>query len=202
MLEGRLIALRPYTLERCHAFWRGYVADPAMWAEEYAYDREKVDVYYQSKTSDPSRRLFAICHEDTVVGEIQLKRIDFSRGCATLSVHLANDSCKNRGWGSEAIRLLVDYAFGELNLKTVYADCVHRNARSSHVLENTGFAFLYEDFPAALLRADAGNRRPMKQQEARPYKMAYRKTLRRSLDRRRVYGVVAAVGFEPTTLRV
>lgn len=156
-MDGAQISLQPYTLERCRAFWRGYVADPAMWEDDYLYDREKVDAYHQSKTSDPRRRLFAICHEDTVVGEIQLKRIDRSRGCATLSIHLANDMYKNRGWGTEAIRLLTEYAFGELDLQTVYADCVHRNVRSRHVLEKLGFAFLKED---ALLRYYCLTREP------------------------------------------
>jgi RimJ/RimL family protein N-acetyltransferase len=157
VLQGKLVALMPYTPERCHTFWRKYVADPAMWAEEYVYDRDKVSAYYRSKTSDPRRRFFAVCHEDTVVGEIQLKKIDFGQGCATLSIHLANDAYKNRGWGSEAIRLLTDYAFQELGLETVYADCVLRNARSRHVLEKTGFEFLCED---TLLRYYRLTRKP------------------------------------------
>ncbi len=35
--------------------------------------------------------------------------------------------------------------FESLGLSAVYADCLHRNVRSRHVLEKVGFAFLRED---------------------------------------------------------
>lgn len=49
-----------------------------------------------------------------------------------MSIHSANDQYKNRGLGIEAERLIVDYAFNELGLYTLYADCVPRNLRSRH----------------------------------------------------------------------
>lgn len=145
MLQGDLIALQPYTLERCHEFWKEYVPDPDMWEQGYAYDYEGINRYYQSKVKGKGRRFFAVCHNEKTVGEIQLKYIDPEQGCATLSIHFSNDEYKNRGWGTEAVRLLVNYAFEELGLHTIYADCVHRNKRSRHVLEKNGFAYLRED---------------------------------------------------------
>ncbi|HPF88073.1 MAG TPA: GNAT family N-acetyltransferase [Candidatus Limiplasma sp.] len=145
ILRGTRISLRPYTPERCHAFWHDYIADPAMWAEAFHYDPAKIDRYYQSKLMDESRIYFAICHADTTVGEIQLKRIDPQQGCAALSIHPANNRYKNRGFGSEPIRLLIFYTFHSLGLKRIEADSVLRNTRSQHVLEKAGFQFLYED---------------------------------------------------------
>ena len=144
-LRGKLIALYPYTRELCHAFWRDYVADFDMLDKEYVYNESEVDRLYEKWSADESRRLFAICLGGKVIGEIQLKRIDFEKGCATLSVHLANDAFKNRGYGTEAERLLIAYAFQKLGLNTLYADCVHRNKRSAHVLEKVGFTFSHED---------------------------------------------------------
>jgi len=145
MLHGKLISLMPYTPERCHAFWREYVSDPDMWDIAFAYNPGWVDRYYQSRAAEADRRMFAICRLGKTVGEIQLKHIDFGKGCATMSIHLANDACKNRGWGSEAERLITEYAFSVLGLTAVYADCVHRNTRSQHVLEKTGFVFTHAD---------------------------------------------------------
>ena len=145
MPQGKLVALQPYTLERCHAFWKEYVSDPAMWEMAFTYDPQWVEQYYQKKVMDKSRRFFAICHGEQTVGEIQLKHIDFEKGCGTMSIHFSCDKYKNRGFGTEAERLLAEYAFSELGLSTVYADCVLRNTRSQHVLQKIGFVYIHED---------------------------------------------------------
>lgn len=79
------------------------------------------------------------------MGEIQLKRINIVKGSATLSIHMANNEYKNQGWGTEAIRLLLEYALHCMQLNAVHADCVHRNQRSQHVLEKMGFVYAYQD---------------------------------------------------------
>ncbi len=145
MLQGMLIGLQPFTLERCHEFWKNYVSDPDMWEKSYIYGKESINKYFQSKVMDGSRRYFAICNNEKTMEVILLKYIDFDRRCGTMSIHFANDKYKNRGWGTEAEQLLVNYAFEELGLDTIYADCVHRNRRSQHVLEKIGFEYSHED---------------------------------------------------------
>ena len=144
-LQGEKIVLAPYAIERCHAFYKDYVADPAMTYDTYTYDKEETDRYYQNKVLDKSRIFFAICHNDKTVGEIQIKRIDKKKLCGTLSIHLVNDEYKGKGYGTEAQRLLIDYAINALGLKIIYADAVHRNHRSKHILEKLGFEHLYDD---------------------------------------------------------
>ncbi|MBE0601390.1 MAG: hypothetical protein IH607_06345, partial [Firmicutes bacterium] len=85
MRQDTLITLEPYTGERCHAFWRGYTADPAMRAEPYAYDERSIDAYDQVKVLQPDRVFFAICHQGETIGEIQFKRIDRIQLHTTLS---------------------------------------------------------------------------------------------------------------------
>ena len=145
MARDAHITLEPYTLERCLKFWRGYTADPAMWAEPYAYHEDKVKDYYKQKVLQPDRVFFAVCYQGETVGEIQLKRIDRAGKHATLSVHLSDDRYKNRGWGTQAIEMTIAYAFTTLGLDTIYADAVHRNTRSRHVLEKIGFVLTHED---------------------------------------------------------
>ena len=73
-LQGEKICLAPYTLEKCHSFYKDYVSDPAMTYTAYTYDEANVDKYYQNKVSDKRRIYFAICHDDKTIGEIQIKR--------------------------------------------------------------------------------------------------------------------------------
>lgn len=145
VLHGEKITLVPYTIERCHEFFKDYVADSAMTYDTYTYDKEKVDRYYQNKVLDINRIFFAICYNDRTIGEIQIKRINKEKLCSTLSVHLVNDSFKGKGYGTEAQRLLINYAINILGLKIIYADAVHRNHRSKHILGKLGFEHLYDD---------------------------------------------------------
>lgn len=145
IIKGEKVVLVPYTIERCHEFFIEYVADSAMTYDTYVYDKEKVDRYYQNKVLDVRRCFFAISHNEKTIGEIQIKRIDTEKLCGTLSVHLINDSFKGKGYGTEAQRLLIDHVANTLGLKTIYADAVHRNYRSKHILEKLGFEHLYND---------------------------------------------------------
>lgn len=46
---GEKIILKPYTIERCHKFFKDYISDPAMTYDSFVYDKEKVDRYYKIK---------------------------------------------------------------------------------------------------------------------------------------------------------
>lgn len=63
----------------------------------------------------------------------------------TLSIHMQNDTAKGKGYGTEAEKLAIKYAFEELGMKAVNADTVLKNTRSQHVMEKVGFKFIKED---------------------------------------------------------
>ena len=142
---GKEIALLPYTIHRCNDFWKEYVSDHDMLDEEFIYHKNWVNKYYKAKVLDENRRFFAICRNGKTVGEIQLKRINFNESQGTLSIHFSNDNYKNKGWGTEAEELLINYAFNSLELNVIYADAIIRNKRSQHVLEKLGFIQIHED---------------------------------------------------------
>ncbi len=58
---------------------------------------------------------------------------------------MANDAFIGNIYGTEAQQLLIGYAINTLGLKVVYADVVHRNHRSKHILEKLRFKHLYND---------------------------------------------------------
>ena len=145
MLNGKLVSLVPYTRERCHALFRVYEADGMMTETPFLYDEQRIDAYFAAKTSDSARHIFAIEHQGAVIGELQLKGIDTENKTCTLSIILANDAVKNKGFGTEAEKLAIGYAFGELRLNTVYADTTARNTRSKHVLEKLGFRHTHDE---------------------------------------------------------
>lgn len=97
------------------------------------------------KESDTSRRLFAIMLGDRVIGELQLKRIDYDKKECTLSIHMQNDAVKGKGYGTQVECLVVNLAFDELGMTAVNADTILKNTRSQYVLEKVGFRQIGDD---------------------------------------------------------
>ena len=52
---------------------------------------------------------------------------------------MTHDRVKNKGYGTQAERLAVQYAFEQMDMEMVLADCLEKNARSQHVLGKVGF---------------------------------------------------------------
>lgn len=62
-----------------------------------------------------------------------------------MSIHLNCDRYKIQGFDTEAQRLMIAYGFEQLGLETIYADCLHRNQCSRHILDKLGFRHLRDD---------------------------------------------------------
>lgn len=143
------IRLQKMTRELCHELYKGWQNDDAIFMDmsmfnPFEYSPEKVDRYFDSK-QESTRILFAIMLEDKPIGEVQLKQIDFDNKECELSIHMQNDDFKCKGYGTEAERLAIQYAFKELGLVIVNADTVVKNTRSQHILNKLGFEFIKQD---------------------------------------------------------
>ena len=62
-----------------------------------------------------------------------------------MGIHLRDDSVKEKGYGTQAESLILQYAFEELEMVAVNADAALKNTRSQHVLEKVGFRYICED---------------------------------------------------------
>ncbi len=139
------VSLCVMTREMCHTFYQGFHNDPAIGHYyEYVYLPDVVDRYFDKNTV-PHRKLFAIVADGQIVGECKLKNIDPVKRECSLGIHLRDDSVKGKGFGTQAERLLLRFAFGELGMDFVNADTVLNNTRSQHVLEKVGFEFTGRD---------------------------------------------------------
>lgn len=142
------ISLCIMTRALCQELYRSWENDPAIYADmdlfaPYQYDEIAVNRYFDAKQT-PTRILFAIVKDGRPIGELHLKQIDRERKECTLSIHLQNDAAKGHGYGTQAEKLALKYAFEELGMAAVNADTVLKNTRSQHVLEKVGFQYLEE----------------------------------------------------------
>lgn len=141
---NKKVSLGRVTRKRMHAYYKAFVSDPDIFMDmskyfEYHYSPERIDRYWETRKKPKDRKDFFVLLGSDVIGELSLKHIDFEKKECELSIHLQNDSVKNKGYGSAAERLALAYAFEKLGMETVFADSALKKTRSQHVLEKIGF---------------------------------------------------------------
>ena len=144
------IYLQPIELNLLNDYYKDFEMDPDIYMDmslfhEYQYSAEKVEAYYNKLKSQKDRVDFLIMLNEKPIGEISLKHIDNNAKRCEMSIHLQNDKVKNKGYGTQAERLIIEYAFNKLGIKEILANSVLKNTRSQHTLEKVGFKEIGRD---------------------------------------------------------
>ena len=74
-----------------------------------------------------------------LIGYAELNGILWNQGVAWLAIAIGEPGERNQGYGQETVRLLLRYAFGELNLRRVQLSVFSYNASAIQVYEKCGF---------------------------------------------------------------
>ena len=84
---------------------------------------------------------FVICRtaDGRPVGAMDLHEIDHVNGSAGLGIMIGDPADTNQGYGSDALRALIAFGFGQLRLERIWLDVYDFNARARHVYERVGF---------------------------------------------------------------
>ncbi len=77
--------------------------------------------------------------ESTIIGVMGLHNIDHKNGLATTGSFIGKKDLWNKGYGTEAKMLVLEYAFNTLNLRKVCSDVYDFNGRSRRCLEKCGY---------------------------------------------------------------
>lgn len=141
--------LQVMTRELCHQFYKHFENDPAIYMDmsqfaSYEYSASRVDAYYDAQ-QDPTRIVFMVMLDELPIGEVKLKFIDHIKKECSLGIHMQNDSVKGKGYGTQAERMAIQFAFDVLGMNAVNADAVLKNTRSQHILEKLGFKYTHSD---------------------------------------------------------
>lgn len=107
------------------------------------YSRHVLKRYLENAHKDifEAKQLrLCICDlNNKVLGLIDLFDFDPKNQRAGVGIVVAQSADRGRGVGSEALRLICDYAFHTLNLKQLYAQVGKNNPTSIHVFSKQGF---------------------------------------------------------------
>ncbi len=141
-LEGEMIRLRPIGAHDAAAMW-DMVSDPEgrrTTGTTTEFTRAQVDAWCATVADLPGRIDLAITANgsDEYLGEIVLNDIDEVVGSANLRL-VMRPAYRGRGYGTEAIELVLGLAFDGIGLHRVELDVLSINGRAHSLYENIGF---------------------------------------------------------------
>ena len=102
---------------------------------------EKMEEFYRNTALSNNNVIFAIIDKkkDKHIGNIKLGPINWITRIAPLGIMIGNKESWGKGYGTEAIRLVVHYAFKRLNLHKVIAGAAAIHQASIRAFQKAGF---------------------------------------------------------------
>lgn len=73
------------------------------------------------------------------IGSVYFRDIDYEKKEAEYGIFIGEDDERGKGYGSEAAKLALEYAFSELNLESVFLRVFADNLTAIHSYESAGF---------------------------------------------------------------
>ncbi len=142
-LVGERVYLRPFEKKDLPYVYQ-WANDPevrALTAEVNPMTPSGLEKFWDKVSNEPDRIWLTVCLKegDRPIGEVGLHRMFPAWRQTDLSIILGDKSTWSQGYGTEAINLLLDFAFGYLNMHRVSLGVVAFNDRAVKFYEKIGF---------------------------------------------------------------
>ena len=142
-LVGERVCLRPLEHDDLTCV-RKWASDPEIMrliGEVTPMTPEEAEQFFQKVQTDTGRVWFVVTLKETgrAIGEAGLLRMFPAWRTTDLSLILGEKDAWGKGYGTEAILLLLDYAFGTLDFHRVAVGVVGFNERAIRFYEKVGF---------------------------------------------------------------
>jgi RimJ/RimL family protein N-acetyltransferase len=141
--EGERIYFRPLDLED-EPLLKQWVNDPAV--RQYLHSRGPLNSvrereWIESLGKNTTDYVFGVVvrQGDRLIGTVGLHQVDLVNRGAMLGISIGDRAWQGRGYGREAIRLVLKYAFEELNLNRVGLAVFADNWRAIRTYQKVGF---------------------------------------------------------------
>jgi RimJ/RimL family protein N-acetyltransferase len=143
MLRAPRISIGPFIPDDFGATFC-WVNDVAAARLDFAY--RPVDLmthrqWFDGFAKDPTKVVFAIRKntEPAIIGFVQITSINLVHRSAELGIRIGEEKNRSQGYGSEALRLAVAFAFNHLNLNRVQLVVFRHNQRAIGAYRTAGF---------------------------------------------------------------
>lgn len=142
MLMGEKIRLRAIERSDIPIFVRWF-NDPELLRYLAMYvpmSQAAEEQWFESVLKDESQHVFVIETADgTPIGNLGLFGIDWKNRCAGCGIGIGEKEYWSQGYGSDALRILLRFAFADMNLHRVYLKVYDFNQRAIRCYEKLGF---------------------------------------------------------------
>lgn len=103
------------------------------------YDEEKQ--YLENVARDASNRIFNIVEIETdkLIGTVGLEHFNWIERSAVLGIFIGEKDFRSNGYGTEAIKMILEYGFKYLNLHSIRLDLLSINERAHKCYLKCGF---------------------------------------------------------------
>ncbi|TCP58165.1 RimJ/RimL family protein N-acetyltransferase [Tumebacillus sp. BK434] len=142
-LQGQKVYLRPFTAEDADIFYRSFYEPTGRYytgTQEMFTDKQIADALDRFAAAT-NRVDLLICSQETnePVGDISLNSMDSNNRSGSLRLAVFEPENYSKGYGTEALILMLDYGFGIRNLHRIELHVYSYNERAIHTYEKVGF---------------------------------------------------------------
>lgn len=152
VLTGKKVILRPFEEKDCEIMneilnepslkkLTGSVSsDEEAYAASQPNERERIRQWYMTRNEQNDRLDLAVVYRESnqVIGEVVFNEYDEETDRVNFRVLLSEASC-NKGVGTEALSMFIQYGMEELGLHKIYLEVYSFNPRAERVYQKVGF---------------------------------------------------------------
>ena len=95
--------------------------------------------YLEKNSKEEASFAIVTLDSDKLIGTVSLEMINHINRCATLGIFIGDKSYRSKGYGTEAIRMILEYGFKYLNLINIKLDLMSFNERALKCYKKCGF---------------------------------------------------------------
>jgi RimJ/RimL family protein N-acetyltransferase len=143
-LQGKNIYLGTLEREHCKILWDEFEYDFENVTEQLniGHSIEKAEEWFEQIKKEQGNshiRLGIFLNNGKIIGDIALQDIDTKNRSCTIGMGIAKLEYRNKGYGKEAAKLLLEYGFNNYGLERIKASTLEINIPAQKSLEKLGF---------------------------------------------------------------
>lgn len=144
-IRGERVYLRPLEPTDADLVHRWYedtrvqtlMGDPPL---SLAGRRQRYEDAVKADGADVFRFVICLLQDDRAIGRTDLFEVDRQNGSCAFGIAIGDPELWGRGFGTDAVNALVDFAFGQLRMERVWLDTDDHNTRAQAAYRKAGFA--------------------------------------------------------------
>ena len=142
-MESKNIIIRPSVFSDCKQFakWETKFAVTEFFSLNCDRDYEEVVIEFVERMADKTKLQFTICDkQENLLGRIYISNLSKEYDSLDITrIYIGDPNERGKGYGKEALKLMLDYCFINLHMERVSLDYFEGNKVASALYESMGF---------------------------------------------------------------